>query len=1089
MAAPAKVMDAPFDEILLRISYPAFKWVVVDQGVRNLGAFLEIDGASLDKAKPNIAAEILSSQHLARDRLAVHASEPARPHLVAPEPEPQQASLREDTRIFLDETGLSLGKGDFREGEDFESFYQAVLDNLRTRSRNALEAYGVCTLQRFLQLKPEELLGFCNVGSRTWSEIRKLKHEVESFISARLRNGLPVSARGLQDRLAAQIRRRVLWSVATSVAHEIGDPEGWSVLRRTIPDMLGASADTLDDLWARCGEERLSALELPSEEWRKLSVIVIFPEDTLQTLLAVSTGYLIQADISQESFDRIVACIRRLVQGAREDEECSHDEYCLSDKPIHAGLASAPVAAFRLDSFDVPENQLEGLRALGISTWGQLGGVTERCLVDRFGMGSEALRAIEQIWRLKPWADKVTREVPGSPVEDSPTFEEVVRAVVNEVARDERGSNLVLGRLGIPDGRRRTLEELGQTYGLTREGVRQVAQRCVSRLRSKRQLDRLAKLWKAVEEELRVCGGVCFFEELAEGVSRRMAWSEGPNPLAFARFASLREGLAFDWKQHTVRDPLHRCSDCRQALSHLEEMFAQDKDDKPLAEVASSLLSACREQAKCSEAGRAASFSKALVCRLVGESVHLKVDDDFAYRRDMWSARRGSCVQLTESVLKEAGRPMHFREVHLELAKSNADILHLSEHNVYSWLERGDHVLRWGPGTFVHVDFVDVPTEFIKEVESWLIGRLAEDVPFVMVSAAYEEFKDNCRQHHITTEAGLYACLRKSGSPRLRYPRYPQVYLSGFYEDRVPVIVALEQFVRDAGGPVSLDVLREYAVGRLGLKEWLFTQRLVQATDVIRLGPRLYAHVDHVRIDASRLEPIVAYIRNFLAAEDHVSVARIFKGKQVSCTAIGIEHPQALYSLLRITHGEELELSNYPQIRLSDGTGTAGKGVIEEVAEYLRGKAGPCSYDELERRFVDELGYREQTVDGVACRSDVLRFSWGTLVHAFALYGVRIKVEAVPEPHARQILTRLAPGGRHFHREMLPELVVISYELAEVDDGKGFNELQSREINDRIGGGQVDPRAKLVYVVKREFHKKVSRARHVERVRALIASR
>ena len=61
------------------------------------------------------------------------------------------------------------------------------------------------------------------------------------------------------------------------------------------------------------------------------------------------------------------------------------------------------------------------------------------------------------------------------------SLQETLRQVLNTLKPRER--DILKLRFGIDDGRARTLEEVGEVYGLTRERIRQIEKKAIKKMR------------------------------------------------------------------------------------------------------------------------------------------------------------------------------------------------------------------------------------------------------------------------------------------------------------------------------------------------------------------------------------------------------------------------------------------------------------------------------------------------------------------------------------------------------------------------------------------------------------------------------
>lgn len=79
-----------------------------------------------------------------------------------------------------------------------------------------------------------------------------------------------------------------------------------------------------------------------------------------------------------------------------------------------------------------------------------------------------------------------------------------------------RQTDIISKRFGLKDGRRRTLEEIGDEYGITRERVRQIEQSAKAALSESAHMERLEGFFKIAEAHFREYGGMRAERQLLE---------------------------------------------------------------------------------------------------------------------------------------------------------------------------------------------------------------------------------------------------------------------------------------------------------------------------------------------------------------------------------------------------------------------------------------------------------------------------------------------------------------------------------------------------------------------------------------------
>lgn len=764
-----------------------------------------------------------------------------------------------------------------------------------------------------------------------------------------------------------------------------GVPE-WSILRTTLPDLLQIDGLTRDSMQTAAGASRLSDLNLGDADWRRLRWAGILPDDDSSCLLSMTLEYLLRLRIGADAFNSLVNMVISL-RGACCQETLPERMLAASREPVLRADELAGLAKLRLDSFDVPTDVTRRMRRAGLVTWADLVGVSERDVLGESVSDLDAFLRVNDLWWLRDYAAAALKVAAPLQVGRDDGFRCMIDALLEVSSRGPNDTTAFLGRMGLLDGRAWTLEALGERLRLTRERVRQIEQKVRTRLEAPPHRRRFDAIRMVVSQVLRAAGGVCTYEEVGRGLCDVLRWEKTPPVQALGRFLLSFNICECDRAQELARDPSQRCVNCQVVRESLEALLSAHDCEMSVRDVAAGLARRCGTGVVCGCEAGPPSFSNGYVQHLLSGDGRFIVENSTVYSRDVWQLRNGSGVRVVEDILRAAGRPMHFTKVHQQVLRYLPDGDEVSANNVHSWLGRAENVLLWDRGTFVYAGVVSIPERLVAEIEAWLIDMLRGGVPFISVAGAFAQFREECAAAGVVSETALYTCLRKSANDELLYPRYPQVYLADSFASRVPALLAIEQYLRDAGREVSAVELADYALTDLCLKDSQFQQCIGQLSGILRTGTGGFVDLALVPVDEVRLERLKGDVLRMVEREGHIAVTRVFEEKRVSCRMMGLTSPEMLYSLLRECDFDELAVEAYPQISLAGRKRKAaeGRGVIAEVVSYIRTRGAPVSFGELGERYVDDLGYNERTIRAAALANGVLRYGQGTVVHVEAL--------------------------------------------------------------------------------------------------------
>ena len=225
-----------------------------------------------------------------------------------------------------------------------------------------------------------------------------------------------------------------------------------------------------------------------------------------------------------------------------------------------------------------------------------------------------------------------------------------------KVIENDRARDVLMRRYGLTDtGTVETLESVGQSYGITRERVRQIENHALKSIQKSKDYQELSDAFRELADTIEQLGGVAPQEELLERMSAKTAEQ---NDILFLlhvgdTFNKKKEGG--DFVHHWYTDEA-RAKAIREATQNLYATLADTivlPEEEIVARYKSELQKAKIAQDNAETLLRWLSISKKIARNPLGEwgratspSVRVKGMRDFAY--------------LT---LKRHGSPMHFSEV------------------------------------------------------------------------------------------------------------------------------------------------------------------------------------------------------------------------------------------------------------------------------------------------------------------------------------------------------------------------------------------------------------------------------------------
>lgn len=854
--------EALFESVLKSISVQAFDALLIT-GVRDLGGFLHLTGEYLCQVgiTPNIVVELMEIQQQVVDlteSIQVKKNDP----------------ILENTSKEEINT-INKKKWVRNPNSNSTPIPVDLLENLSKRAQTIFLREGIQFCEQLLGYGDMELFAMRHAGKKTVSEIKDLQKKI------------------IQQRKSYHQEKTFLRCAEKMVY----DPADWSLLSSTLPQLFRASYPFHNPLF---DDSKLTIhdLGIPSTDIDKLRQILLFPEEPAEFLFSISVGYFIQADISDETFSILLNHLAYITgfKGSFKEFLSTAD---ISDKNIYDDVNTEIFGGLQLPLASCSTCLTKSDDKILVVTWGEVAAMNERSIVEQLGVTIQAFELIQNIWQLKKDAWEIENRISeGLPTDAYRSFEEIIDAFVYLVVNNERDHFILKGRLGCLDGRKWSLEELGQHTNLTRERVRQIEKKFMAALKKPKIVGKLYLFWLYVNVKLAISGGICCASEIAEYLRVQLKWSATPSDKAIASLIALHCIYEVVWDSPIrVIKPNHKCINCKDIRSELTKLVEnQENGVLSFEDATTKMHEFCKSQA-CDKSHEVARFSNGYLYFL-GDSVEeIFADENVFYTKYAWAQKYNKWrLLLVETVVQKAGRPMHFTEVHVEVNKDRPIHEQLSERLIYAYIERSTDLLLWDRGTYIHRDNFSMPHDLIMNIENDIILRLKKGkIPYLSVSGIFKLYKDNLVPLGVPSESALYSCLRESGNKKLIFIKYPYILKNDGKSKYISIYLMMESFVLKHGGVVTYDELNDLAVKTFCLNESLFAIHFHRIPNLLRINRGEYVHLKQVKIDEDKLKPIIAHLKKLLLSYPQISVKKLFDEKKITCKLCGISSPIFLY--------------------------------------------------------------------------------------------------------------------------------------------------------------------------------------------------
>lgn len=791
-------------------------------------------------------------------------------------------------------------------------------------------------------------------------------------------------------------------------------------------------------------------MDFSTEEWNRLGQFCIYPEDTLDNLLVLSISYIYKLWPAEPQFSQVLQSIINLITKTLNRNVVFDLDNMVNNEEVSANVSNSSIAnGLFITPLFIPLNILNRLHNFEIFRWSDIFELTECEVLKIYGLNEKAMELLTLLKSFHVYADKLTNIFKpleyGRPEQHS--LESILWNWISERTKNMRDAKVFSERMGWNGDEPQTLESVGQKYGLTRERVRQIEKKYVQKLKHHKSINELYPLWVMIDSLLYESAGILSISEMTKKLQllfksdRKFSVSGMENLLIFAPENLFRQEVVETNKYILSIDFV--CKNCDKAVKQFSELILAH-EELCIDEMADIVSDFCRTN--CQHGNKSCfKLSVSFVEYTITSSEQLKMivrqKDGKLYNIYRWNLLYGSLLLASESILKRNKHAMHFTEIYEEIKKSRPEDFSTRDRNVHAALDRSQNVLLWDRGTFIHKENAIFSYGLIRKVEEWAEEKLRQDVPFISVHGAFEAFKEKCIEAGIPSETALYSCLRLSGDQLFSYPHYPYIYLNTGDIQKIPITKAIEEFIKESEGVVALTALKRYARESLCIPDYAINQHLARIPDVFRTKNG-YIHSDYLNIEKQRLSEIISYTQSLFSKTKHVSVVKIFNDKRVTCFLMGVDSPELLFSVLQLYASDRLEVKNYPQIRRISDIDTNRSSILDDIAEYIRNKKSFCTRQELQKHFVEGLGYSEQMVYLVGFKEGIFQYLDQCLVHTETIGWSNEKQKQI-ENIATYVFENEVKAGRYYG---LVELITELSDLPELGNNLYWTELLIADI-------------------------------------------
>lgn len=415
-------------------------------------------------------------------------------------------------------------------------------------------------------------------------------------------------------------------------------PTQGTVLHLTLSELFANSAMDNEAMIERTTSCTLRELAFSTQDLITLQQYAIFPDDTLNDVLHVSLYYLLNMHLSDDGLLRLITVLLPQ-QRHVGDMPLGTIVRNTASQPIFWGLDFTLLTSGHLDALIMHEPLLATLAAMNITTWQELTYLTEFQLLCQLGVNIRTMAMIFTLWQLRAEMKVFLAEVAQGITQDAyQSFETLVNTFIRQTGATDRDLEILLGRWGLLEGRKWTLDELGRREAVSRERIKQIERKRVKACQNVGRLTSILHFWVVVNDALVTRGGVMLASDLAQDLMRYFDWNTPPHAESLANFLTLWPQCRLIWENPIrVELPSHPCLYC----VCLSQVFPQVLKQTPgemltCKQACESLQRQCRQRCA-SQRPTFPSFTSGYLFHLKTQLPEMMLDEDKCYSSRAWT--------------------------------------------------------------------------------------------------------------------------------------------------------------------------------------------------------------------------------------------------------------------------------------------------------------------------------------------------------------------------------------------------------------------------------------------------------------------
>jgi DNA-directed RNA polymerase alpha subunit len=538
--------------------------------------------------------------------------------------------------------------------------------------------------------------------------------------------------------------------------------------------------------------------------------------------------------------------------------------------------------------------------------------------------------------------------------------------------QNERNESIVNRRLW-KIGKKETLEEIAQSYSITRERIRQLEKKVLNEIKNHFCMAEQKIVIKCLTDEVSKFGGILSFNNSSIQLSDL---SEKEKVVADCILSFENDSINIDWDFEFVTTTNNKIVE--RLLDKIEEHVRRKENQGLFTET--NLKNAIQIVTQ-NYGIKSINSNISIFKKFIADKKIIVSQQGLSF--GMLSKSNKMTLLFKENFPHGLHIYKDERILFILLSEKDPELMKgASSRSITALLTNNPDIFLWDRGFCIHKDNVSYNSNVVKEVASWVVAQFNQGYSRIQVSRPFDENKDSLIDAGIPNSYALYTTLRLLNIERIWQRKYPTLADSEVTVDfKLGILEELEDYFEENSKPIPLEKIKNEFVHKRGWKEYSLQQHIGKSDVIFPWNEQTYTHINNLEINYEKLDELIKKIKKKLQGlQQTYSLKGAKSNMSVLWEQVCSNAPiNAVIKLIRNTGTECLSINHYFVSLVTSSNNFISAST--EIENYLLERNTELYSNELRVEFFEKRGWTDQQFYAAIRNSNLLKTASNAYVH------------------------------------------------------------------------------------------------------------